>query len=163
MARHLSDAERRLWGRIARTARAYHPKALPLDEFEAMFPANVGITPTPPAPLKKPAPPRGPLADMSGHRPVRRGKLEIDGTLDLHGHTQDTGFRALASFLLQHSGLVITGKGRLGSGVLKSRLHDWIESPELRPLIAGWSQAHQRHGGEGAFYLVLKSRRGAKA
>jgi DNA-nicking Smr family endonuclease len=47
----------------------------------------------------------------------------------------------------------------MGAGVLRSRLFDWIADPELRPMIAGYARAHQRHGGEGAVYLFLKARR----
>ena len=50
--------------------------------------------------------------------------------------------------------IVVTGAGRAGQGVLKQRLPDWLA--ELRPLIAGYAQAHRQHGGAGAFYVFLK-------
>ena len=53
--------------------------------------------------------------------------------------------------------LVITGKGRLGVGILRARLFDWIADPSLRPFIAGYAQAHPRHGGAGATYIFLRS------
>jgi DNA-nicking Smr family endonuclease len=93
---------------------------------------------------------------------VRRGQHEIDARLDLHGHTQDTAHRELVEFLLRQAGqgarcvLVITGKGRLGVGILRSRLFDWIADPELRPFIAGYAEAHPRHGGAGATYVFLR-------
>ena len=55
--------------------------------------------------------------------------------------------------------LVITGKGRMGAGVLRSRLSDWIGDPALRPIIAGHATAHARHGGEGATYIFLRTPR----
>ncbi len=118
----------------------------------------------PPAAPQRPRRP-GPPEDLSGQRRVRRGQSEIDARLDLHGHTQDTAHRELVSFILrEHAAgsrciLVITGKGRLGSGVLRSRLFDWIADPDLRTMIAGYARAHPRHGGEGAVYLFLKAKR----
>lgn len=101
-----------------------------------------------------------PPADRGGEKRVRRGKLEIDATLDLHGHTQETGRSALLRFVqAAHSRgdrtiIVVTGAGRAGQGVLRQRLPDWLA--ELRPFIAGYAQAHRQHGGAGAFYVFLK-------
>jgi DNA-nicking Smr family endonuclease len=93
---------------------------------------------------------------------VRRGKLEIDATLDLHGYSQEGGYLALATFL-QSAGrrggrvaLVITGMGRLGEGVLRKRLPEWLAAKELKPLVSGYALAHRSHGGAGAFYVFLK-------
>jgi len=54
--------------------------------------------------------------------------------------------------------LIITGKGKIGHGVLKKHTPEWLASPALREMIAGVSQADQRHGGEGALYVALKRR-----
>jgi DNA-nicking Smr family endonuclease len=102
-----------------------------------------------------------PPADVSNQRKVRRGQMAIDGQIDLHGHTYDDALAELARFLLQEQAhgsrcvLVITGKGR----VLRTHLTDWLDAPELRPIIAGFSKAHARHGGDGAFYVLLKAKR----
>ncbi|MES1200995.1 MAG: Smr/MutS family protein [Pseudomonadota bacterium] len=93
---------------------------------------------------------------------MKRGQVEIDGKLDLHGHTQDSGRAALIAFLLgAHKRgarvvIVVTGQGRGGEGVLKRRFPDWIAAPELKGRIAGFAQAHRAHGGAGAFYVFLK-------
>ncbi|MEP7209449.1 MAG: Smr/MutS family protein [Alphaproteobacteria bacterium] len=171
MSRRLSDHDRRAWALVARTVRPAAGRALPEVEEP---PATTGVRTlaadrhaVPPlhrATLRPGINP-GPLADVSNHRPVRRGQLDVEARLDLHGHTQDTAFRELAGFLLTQRAigarcvLVITGKGRLGSGVLRSRFFDWIGSAEIRPLLAGYSRAHVRHGGDGAFYLLLKAKR----
>jgi DNA-nicking Smr family endonuclease len=52
--------------------------------------------------------------------------------------------------------LIITGKGKIGHGVLKQRTPEWLAGPGVRGLIAGVSTADQRHGGEGALYVALK-------
>jgi DNA-nicking Smr family endonuclease len=103
-----------------------------------------------------------PPADRGGEKRVRRGKLEIDGSIDLHGHTQETGRAALLRFVQaahargDRTLIVITGAGRAGQGVLKQRLPAWLA--ELKPIIAGYAQAHRQHGGAGAFYVFLKRR-----
>ncbi|MFI4936493.1 MAG: Smr/MutS family protein [Caulobacterales bacterium] len=55
--------------------------------------------------------------------------------------------------------LVITGKGALGDGVLRRHAPDWLAEPPLREHVAGISEAHRRHGGDGALYVALKRRR----
>ena len=100
---------------------------------------------------------------------MRRGKLDIDASLDLHGHTQDSARAALVAFLRAahargaRTVIVVTGKGRntregSGEGVLKRRFTDWLAIAELKPLLAGYAQAHRDHGGAGAFYVFLKKK-----
>jgi DNA-nicking Smr family endonuclease len=52
--------------------------------------------------------------------------------------------------------LVITGKGLLGDGVLRRLTPEWLAAPRLRDIVAGISESHRRHGGEGALYVALK-------
>jgi DNA-nicking Smr family endonuclease len=54
--------------------------------------------------------------------------------------------------------LVITGKGKVGQGVLKVRTPEWLADPSLREMVAGVSTADRRHGGDGALYVALKRR-----
>ncbi len=170
MTRRLSPEEKRLWSRVARTVRPAPGKSIdhePEPEAEAASGRASAIAPAGPrqAPARRaPSPPE----DLSGQRRIRRGQHEIDARLDLHGHTQATAHRELVEFLLRQAGqgarcvLVITGKGRpshgrMGAGILRSRLFDWIADPELRPFIAGYAEAHPRHGGAGATYVFLRS------
>lgn len=94
-----------------------------------------------------------------GVKRVRRGKVDIEAVLDLHGYSQATADAALQRFVARHIGsrsnclLVITGKGREGQGVLKRNFLRWVSSPDARGLISGYAPAHQKHGGSGAFYL----------
>ncbi|PQA88166.1 Smr/MutS family protein [Hyphococcus luteus] len=101
-----------------------------------------------------------------------RGRLAIDATLDLHGHTQRTARGVLHRFIAEGHArgarclLVITGKGAgdltrgldqgVGRGVLRARLADWIGEEPVRKFVSRASRAHQRHGGAGAFYVFLK-------
>jgi DNA-nicking Smr family endonuclease len=53
---------------------------------------------------------------------------------------------------------VVTGKGKLGVGVLRARTPEWLAGPDLRDIVAGVSPADKRHGGDGALYVALKRR-----
>ena len=107
---------------------------------------------------------------------LKRGALEPEARIDLHGRTEAASHRALLSFLANaHAGglrlvLVVTGKGnpdkRSGApwmtsphGVLKQMVPRWLGEPEFAELIADHRGAHIRHGGGGALYVYLKKRR----
>jgi DNA-nicking Smr family endonuclease len=108
---------------------------------------------------------------------LRRGEREPDGRIDLHGMTAERAHRALDSRIAAALGrgerlvLVITGKGgktrseddapfmRDGQGVLRQQAPNWLRSGPHAASIVGIYQAHQRHGGAGAFYVYLKKRR----
>lgn len=164
MTRRLTPEEKRLWHRVGRTVRLMPGRALDPADAE---PVDLPPQPLASAPVaeqksvRRPAP--SPPEDLSGQRRIRRGQNEIDARLDLHGHTQDTAHRELIEFLLRQASqgarcvLVITGKGRMGTGILRARLFDWIADPDLRPFIAGYATAHPRHGGAGATYIFLRA------
>lgn len=102
-------------------------------------------------------------------RRAGRGRLPIEATLDLHGHTQTTAKTMLLNFL-QEAGrrryrcvLVITGKGARSNrghgaqhGVLRAKIGEWVAEDMFRELIVRISRAHSRHGGEGAYYIFLR-------
>ncbi len=126
------------------------------------------LTPEPTLPIKgrevrklaaTPRPP-DPIEPNRFHR-LTRGRAP---TIDLHNLNQDRARAVLTAFILrahaegERTVLVITGKGALGDGVLRRRTPDWLSEPPLRAVIAGLSEAHRRHGGEGALYVALKRR-----
>ena len=98
------------------------------------------------------------------HRRVIRGRDPLAGVIDLHGLNHDQARATLTDYILgahadgRRTVLVITGKGALGDGVLRRRAPEWLSEPPLRALVAGLSEAHRRHGGEGALYVALKRR-----
>lgn len=100
--------------------------------------------------------------DRGNEKQVRRGKVDLAARFDLHGHTQDSAWTALPAFLSRERAkgsrcvIVITGKGREGSGILRHNFLRWLEMPEARPIVSGYAQAHPRHGGAGAFYVFLR-------
>jgi DNA-nicking Smr family endonuclease len=105
------------------------------------------------------------LENRGAEKRVRRGQLDIGATLDLHGHTQDTGRAALGRFIKRAHArgdgvvIVVTGVGRGGAGVLKRMLPEWLADPALRALVSGFAQAHRTHGGAGAYYVFLRRAR----
>ncbi len=102
--------------------------------------------------------------DYRTHAKIRRGRLEVDAKLDLHGLRQDEAQRALTAFLrrAQADGakivIVVTGKGltREEGGVLRRVVPLWLQAPQLRNLIISFGEAARHHGGEGALYVRIR-------
>lgn len=111
-----------------------------------------------------PAPPslKSQIADRGGEKRIQRGKFDIGPSLDLHGETQASARATLLRFVVgnrnagERSVLVITGKGRGGRGVLRSRFLEWIGEADFKMHIGGYARANQKHGGDGAFYVFLR-------
>lgn len=115
----------------------------------------------PPLKITRVALPTGPVPH-SVDKGVRKGRVEIDTRIDLHGMTQAQAKKALSTTLMRAAKrgkrclLVITGKGPRLDGVLRTQLPGWLAGPTLRPLIATYAQAHAKHGGAGAWYVFLR-------
>jgi DNA-nicking Smr family endonuclease len=124
----------------------FRPKALPRPE------ADAAATPLPDR------------FDAESERRLRSCQLVIESRLDLHGMTEAGAHQAALAFLGRASAarqalvLIITGKGSMGTGVLKRSLRPWLEGapPALRGRIRAIRPAEPRHGGNGAFYILLK-------
>jgi DNA-nicking Smr family endonuclease len=143
-------------------------------------------TPKPkPTPAIPPAPVRAPSSKPTGldgrtAERLRRGMLEPEARLDLHGLTEETAHRALMIFLRSAAArglrlvIVVTGKGLKPSapdepfdmelnqrtrGILKTMTPRWLAEPELAHFVADVRTAHRRHGGAGALYVYLRKSR----
>ena len=103
--------------------------------------------------------------ELGLHRRIVRGREAVAARIDLHGLTYEDARATLTDFILRsvaqgwRAVLVITGKGALGDGVLKRHTPEWLGQPPLREHVAGISEAHRRHGGEGALYVALRRSR----
>jgi len=99
-------------------------------------------------------------------RRLRRGQAPIDASLDMHGLRAAEAERDLERFLRTARArgarcvIVVTGKGRDGPGILRRALPVWLASPEMAAHVLAYDAAGPRHGGAGAFYLVLRGRGG---
>lgn len=150
--------------KASRTALKSGASGLPAEWFEG-----------PPARRKTPAP-----IDRGGERRIQRGRVEVEARIDLHGLTQASARADLLDFLSRcrrrglKTVLVITGKGAGKRavderrfqpwrpdepslpGVLRRSLPRWLAEPEFAAIVSGFAGAHRRHGGDGAFYVVLR-------
>jgi DNA-nicking Smr family endonuclease len=107
---------------------------------------------------------------------LKRGALEPEAKIDLHGRTETAAHRALLAFLCNAHAtglrlvLVVTGKGNprnddatawtmRSTGVLKEMVPRWLQEPDFARLIAKVQPAHVRHGGGGALYVYLRKNR----
>jgi DNA-nicking Smr family endonuclease len=177
--RPLTDEDRILWHRVARTVKPRHDAVLPPDpELGAAVSAQAlaaASEPSQPAdePFEPFLPPyvppvSTPSADARLDRPthgkIAKGRLSIDARIDLHGMTQAEAHGVLLAFLhrahasgMRHV-LVITGKGisRGGDGVLRRAVPGWLATAPFRGLVSAHATAARHHGGEGALYLRLR-------
>ncbi|WP_019645101.1 Smr/MutS family protein [Novispirillum itersonii] len=95
----------------------------------------------------------------------KRGRMDIDARIDLHGMGQEVAHSALIRFISGSASaglrcvLVITGQGDRGQGVLKRMVPRWLNDETLRPIVLSFSQAQVEHGGYGALYVLLRRNR----
>lgn len=113
-------------------------------------------------------------------RRLKDGKVDPEARLDLHGLTQVQAHARLVGFLhrAREHGLrcvlIITGKGTSSSrrdrhhpewmhdasrGVLRGLVPRWLGEGDLKKHVSGYTEAHVRHGGDGALYVYLRQNR----
>lgn len=163
MSRKLKAEETHLWGHVTATVRPMPGRLSPTVKPPPVEAAPAHL-PLPKAPVAtKSRPVRPPESIEPGrHKRIVRGHEPLEARIDLHGMTHDRARAALESYILRvwdegcREVLVITGKGTQGDGVLRRFTPEWLAASPLRAAVAGVSQAHRRHGGEGALYVALK-------
>jgi len=159
-ARVISDTS--LWQRAVRDVKPLVPRALP-----AAVPPRRETPVSPVAPAK--AVMSQPIAldrfaglDRANAERLKRGRQKVEARLDLHGLTQDEAHRALLGFIRaaraagKRCVMVITGRGRLGSGVLRAAVPRWLDEAEFRPHLLAIATARPQDGGAGALYVMLR-------
>jgi len=132
--------------------------------------ARLGMTPRP---RQQPAP--GQTFDRDVDRALAKGRRAPQAKLDLHGMTLVAAERAVSRFIADASErdlrvvLIVTGKGlrleggRMFGGRIRAEFPGWLERTENRAQVAGVRPAHPRHGGSGAFYVLLRRRSSASS
>lgn len=185
--RQPTSEEQALWQAVVR-----HATPLRRDDLQSLVDDEDAAPPPPPFEPAVPPPPtsRPPVARTAPAAPVvvqralpglkagntagidrrtadrfQRGRMDIQGRLDLHGMTQEQAHGALNRFIESSAAqgrrcvLVITGKGTRGEGVLRRAVPHWLGDARLRPLILSYNNAQPQHGGSGAIYVLLRRRR----
>jgi DNA-nicking Smr family endonuclease len=116
------------------------------------------------------AAPASPGFDRELDRALARGRRTPEATLDLHGMTLAAAERAVARFLEEAVALdlrlvlVVTGKGlrevagRVVGGRIREEFPGWLNRVDNRARVRGVKAAHPRHGGSGAFYVLVRRR-----
>ncbi len=181
-ARSLGAGEAELWRRVMEDVtplpgRKPAPSATPPAERNApsvpaapsASPAKAPPAEAPPPPLPALEPGAGAGVDKRTAARLRKGRLAIEGRLDLHGMTQAEAHRELDHFLAsaydqgRRCVLVITGKGLRADGtvgVLRSAVPGWLNQPPNRARVVAFCSAVPRDGGDGALYVLIKRKRG---
>lgn len=172
----LSDEDRILWNRVAKTAKPLRgskvvlmsePEPSDRAAMEQIFAAEAIVAATP---VKQPVKEKSRLHpfDAPTRNKLSKGRLPIEGRVDLHGMTQSEAHSLLLSFLHRAYAegmryvLIITGKGSsFGSdGVLRRAVPEWLATPSFRGLVSSHDGAARHHGGGGAIYVRLRRRSG---
>jgi DNA-nicking Smr family endonuclease len=189
--RRLSAEERDLWQRVAKSVAPLHPRLLapaaaplanpllanppqpqpPLEARKTTGPALVIGQQRPPVPpIVAPAKILASGLDKRTVQRLRKGKMPIEGRLDLHGMTQNEAHGALHRFIgasrvmNRRLVLIITGKGwdpmasrrEDAVGVLRRSVPRWLETPPLNQHVSAIADAHAKDGGSGALYVLLR-------
>jgi len=177
--RRLGPDEKALWGRVIASVEPIHAvKAKAKSE-------SARVQPKPPhAPVKagalsakaqpiRPTPlPAQEHKTLDGHwnRRIAKGGIVPDINIDLHDSNLATAHSRLDGALEQAIAqklkvvLLVTGKPRAhdrasgeGRGAIASVVRDWLAASRHAKSISAVRNAHSRHGGAGALYIVLKS------
>ena len=95
----------------------------------------------------------------------QKGKKKIpQGILDLHGYRLKTAKIILHNYIINaykkkiRSILIITGKGRNNTGVLKKEVPLWLNDKKLINLLINYETAPNKFGGEGALLVRIKNK-----
>lgn len=184
--RPLGPDEAALWARVLATVRPLpgrRPPATPEPlsregrnpEPKAAAPVTVGSRPSGSTEnARKPTPHHQATLDSGWDRRLSRGLAQPDCTVDLHGHSLATAYARLDVALDQAIAegdrmmLLVTGKPPRpdserphARGAIREAVGDWLAASRHAGQIAAVRNAHPRHGGQGALYIVLRRRRTA--
>ncbi len=177
--RRLSPEERALWKRVAGSVRALKPvddeacpsvTAVRAEQTRAIDSGRINVSTS----IGKNGSGRSVAAntlDGSWDKRLGGGSVVPDRTIDLHGFTLSGAHHRLDRGLDEaiRDGarviLLITGKGpstrssRIDlplRGIIRASIGDWLAASRHARSIAAVRNAHPRHGGAGALYLILR-------
>lgn len=166
--KELSEDDRILWNRVARSAKPLKGTAPLAPDPEQHVPSQPVVSAAVFSDVAPPPPSKdhkvGRHLDRPTHEKLAKGRLQIEAKVDLHGLTQHEAHGLLLSFLhrAHASGiryvLVVTGKGSTskGDGVLRRVVPEWLATPAFRSIVGSHDGAARHHGGAGALYVRLR-------
>ena len=184
--RRLSPEERALWGAVAVTVRPMLPSSSRRrpGPIAANFAGAGSVMGVRPVALESMGPclrrdDRGAnptnqnTLDATWDKRLRNGQASPDFTIDLHGETLASAhvrlnqclhiaIRSGARLILLITGRPARDNPRLpptSRGVIRASVGDWLAASPHASHIAAVRNAHLRHGGAGAMYLILKRAR----
>ena len=98
--------------------------------------------------------------------PFQKEKKNMpQGILDLHGYRLKTAKIILHNYIVNayekkiRNILIITGKGRNNTGVLKKEVPLWLNDRKLINLLVNFEIAPKEFGGEGALLVKIKNKK----
>lgn len=163
--------ERKIFPRTAETETDTHPiQAFKIKGQKTAPQTNTDVLPT----LSERMQAQPVQMDRKTHTRLKRGKLKPEARIDLHGMTTAQAHPELMRFIQNAQNrqlrlvLVITGKGKdrddddpipVRRGVLRHSVPQWLASGPLASGILQVTEAHQKHGGGGAYYVYLRRAR----
>ena len=184
--RPLNPDEAQLWARVMETVRPLRAAIVPARPAPPPPTMDAVFHETPGAPkvrvkgrvppLRQPAPPpvaakKGPGETLDGgwDKRLSRGSVMPDSSLDLHGHTLSSAHALLDQGLGRAIArgdrvlLLVTGKPPRpeserphARGAIRAASSDWLGASRHADSIAAIRNAHPRHGGQGALYIVFR-------
>jgi len=186
--RHLSPEEKHIWSKVTQTVVPLEGRIPESDADmaqamqEAVTPPRTRVSASHRAASAKQPPSRSaarnpaPILDDSWERRIATGTLVPEMTVDLHGHSLDMAHRRLNQTLAAALSnnvrilLVITGNprpaaassspgGERARGAIRAEIGDWLAHSGHADAIASVRNAHPRHGGKGALYIILRRKR----
>ncbi|MGL9725282.1 MAG: Smr/MutS family protein [Wolbachia sp.] len=98
---------------------------------------------------------------------VNKGRYSISGKLDLHGYSIDNAYYKLINFIIKNYQignrclLIVTGNAADKTDTIKSNFSKWLSDTEIQHMVLYHQQA-TKHGGKGAFYVLLRRNRGLR-
>ncbi len=99
---------------------------------------------------------------------LQRGQYKHEAFLDLHGLTVSQAYANLVIFMRNahhrsyKSLLIVTGKGlnsATNSSILRYKLQEWLIKEPFNHLVLAFCSALPKDGGNGALYLLLRSKK----
>jgi DNA-nicking Smr family endonuclease len=180
--RRLSPEEAALWQRVAFSVRPVAARASRVEEARHLREGHGRLLPR-----EKDTGLCGIGAIAGGHpkpsantldggwdRKIGTGRVVPERTIDLHGHSLASAHhrldRGLADAIRDGVRVILLVTGRAprngGSridlpmrGIIRESIGDWLAASRHKSAIAAIRNAHPRHGGAGALYLILRRAR----